>query len=446
MANITSCNDIMKQIQSGGTIHPGIINNICGLYDQRPNTTIWNAEEELFYQYCCNPAPQFLHNISGNSFVTDKIMDFKDFLVSGDNHCSGYQKHICELWDLLTIIILSVLTPIGLATNTTVLSLVGKIKKYRECASGYLRNLAVVNFLVIFQTISMVILYESGVMYKFSIGVQNYFLPTIELVLGSAAMLFVAALALERYKAVRKPNNGARKNRFRIFIWVYCFVLLICGLIRIKYSYGAHGRVFFYVTAVLGFILPFLVVVGAYCVVIFSAFKYRNTKIQSGVSENIQSLTSAIEVDDTGENLKDEEGSAEHLIFIESNDVPKMWKSNLSIPDLNLKESFANFGIQDISLVNYTRSQDIKISFQIGAMILPIICGWIYYISSFAYEKISRRFIFGMQYWSVLFVPFIVSCLSPLIFMIFTWSMWRRAFCQWYKKFLHDLEQEHTVL
>ena len=415
----------------------------------------------MYYQYCCFPVPRTIMNITARLSKPMSITCFgrkrPDVPLSMAN-CDGFQRHICQIWRwwLLTIIILSVLTPIGIATNTLVLSMIGKIKSFRKATSEYIRYLTVFNLLVILQMILMVILYESDTMSKASFEVQYFLFPTIEMVLGSACMLFVTALAVERTKSVLKlrtpdTQGNDKSDCYRGFIFIYCFVLLIMGLVRIKHSYSVFNDVFFHVTIDFGFALPFLVMVGSYVMIIFSAFKYRNIEIETDnlVTDERKSLTNQMKLGDSGERLKNQgDGSNEHIAFIvDDSALIDQWLKHDSVNSLSKpKEPLVNQEIQDTELTRLTHSQEIKISSQIGAMILPLICGWIYYMSSMAYERISGRYILGLQSWSVLFAPFIVSSLSPLVFMMFTWPMWKCVLSKWCMKFVHIcLKGEHAI-
>ena len=464
MANITSCDDVLQQIQPT-RVTSDLINiilpNICGIINTI-NTTAQSTDEKVFYHYCCDPIPHTL-NITSNYFGSNiSTIDWKSFTVGSigtGSHCAGNQKHICELWDLLTIIILSVLTPIGLVTNTLILSLIGKIKDFQKTTTGYIRCMVVLNLLAILQTILMTILYESDTMYKASFEVQLFLFPTLEMVLGSASMLFVAALAIGPCMAVCKPElPDTQKNISffcRVFILIYCFVLLTLGLIRIKHSFGAYDRVFFYVTTALGFALPLLVVITAYSVIVFSAFQYRKIENKANLDES-QLLTNQERLGCPGKPMvHSDDIIAGNVAFVEN--VSKKIQPNLDdsvkslVHDGNPSDADEKVLVnqeenQECELFQLTRPQEIKISSQIGAMVLRLICGWIYYISSIAYERISGRYIFGLQSWSVLFAPFIVSCLSPLVFTMFTWPMWKCVLSKWCNKFLHTcLERKHTI-
>ncbi|XP_066935107.1 D(1) dopamine receptor-like [Clytia hemisphaerica] len=397
--NVTSCNDIMQMMQPTGSVSEliyVILPNICGIIESI-NASMVTFEERIFYDHCCDPIPFMILNKTVNpnnethpdilirdvcNYMKDNRSPqeeqlYRDVCLSANHHAAGVLN---PAWRLLTFIILSVLTPIGFFANVLILMTVYKIKHLRNTTGYFICNLAVSDLLVIFQMLLFVTMYTSGAMSDASPRVQSFFFPTIDVVIGSASLLHVTAVTMERGIAVSMPLryprylNERTANRTIVGIWIYCLVLLVMGLLRIPIVSDVYNSVFFFIAATLSFFIPCILVLVSYGFILVSALK----------------------------NMKMEKKISKVIVVISTMDQENLEK---------------------VASMRPARFREIKIAFNVAIMTVPFVCGWGYFMTCNTYEIVAGKDITGFQNWLIPFVPFVISCLNPLTYLMFTRSL-----------------------
>ncbi|XP_066935106.1 histamine H2 receptor-like [Clytia hemisphaerica] len=398
--NVTSCNDIMKMVQPSGTVSADLIHvilpNICGIIDSI-NASMVTFEERIFYDHCCDPIPFMILNktvnINNETHPEQLISDVCNYMHHNRNQQEeALYQEIClnsstnnssvlnPAWRLLTFIILSLLSPIGFFANVLILMTVYKIKHLRNTTGYFICNLAVSDLLVIFQMLLFVTMYTSGAMSEASPRVQSFFFPTIDVVIGSASLLHVTAVTMERGIAVSMPLryprylNERTANRTIVGIWIYCLVLLVMGLLRIPIVSDVYNSVFFFIAATLSFFIPCILVLVSYGFILVSALK--NMKMEKKISKVIVVIS-----------MMDQEN------------------------------------LEKVASMRPARFREIKIAFNVAIMTVPFVCGWGYFMTCNTYEIVAGKDITGFQNWLIPFVPFVISCLNPLTYLMFTRSL-----------------------
>ena len=399
--NVTSCEDIMALVQQpSDSISPELIHvilpNICAFIDSIPALNV-SFEEKIFYDHCCDPIPTMILNrtVSANndSNAAQLIKDVCSYMQYNRNSAEEkLYRQICvtagsisdgvlsPAYRLLTFIILSILTPIGFFANILILLTVYKVKHLRNTTGYFICNLAIADLLVIFELNFFVTMYTSGAMKSASPRVHEFFFPTLEVVIGSASLLHVTAVTIERGIAVSMPLryprylNDRTANRMIAGIWMYCLLLLIMGLLRIPIVSQNYNLVFFFIAATLSFFIPCILVLVSYGFILVSAMK--NMRMEKKISKVIVVIS-----------MMDQEN------------------------------------LEKVTSMRPARFREIKIAFNVAIMTVPFVCGWGYFMICNTYELITEQWLNGFQNWLIPFVPFVISCLNPLTYLMFTRSL-----------------------
>jgi len=390
--NVSSCEEILLLAghQTSGSMASNLIHvilpQICSVIDNIPSVNL---------THCCDPIPSMVLNRTvfpmNDTDPTKLIGDMCSYIESQNNtHSEPLYKELCMYGDtittgvmhtayrLLTLIILLLLSPIGFFANALILLTVYKVKHLRNTTGYFICNLAIADLLVIVVMILFVTTFGSG-----SISVQNprvteFLFLTLEAVIGSASLLHVTVVTIERGIAVSMPLRYTRylnertANKMIAGIWIYCLILLVMGLLRIPIVSEAYSDVFFFVAATLSFFIPCILVIVSYSFIIVTALK--SMKIERKIS-------SVLAVISDQENL------------------------------------------EKVKSMRPARFREIKIAFNVAIMTVPFVCGWGYFMACTIYEIVADDDITGFQNWLIPFVPFVISCLNPLTYLMFTRSL-----------------------
>ncbi|XP_066933400.1 dopamine receptor 1-like [Clytia hemisphaerica] len=209
-------------------------------------------------------------------------------------------------------------------------------------------------------------------------------MPTIDVFIGSSSLLHTTAVSIERGIAVSWPlkhlkymNIGTAKRSISV-IWIYCVVILVLGLLRIPITSEQYGSIFFFIAVTLSFLIPCVLFVISYGFILVSAFrnigKAKSTKRKALPTEDL---------------------------------LPKNVAKNVNLA----------------TTASSVRFREIKVTLNVAIMTIPFVCGWGYFMARNVYAVLTRSFITGFQGWLISFIPFIISCVNPLIYIAFTRSL-----------------------
>lgn len=398
--DITSCEDLLRMFSPSGSmsyiIHV-ILPQMCDIIDiMAANIT---EEEKVFHDHCCSPIPTMILNktvqfyapnetnndaivrdvcnyMSAHPTTRDELL-YHDLCINSTTLSGGVMD---PAYQLLTYILLSLLSPIGLFANLLILLTVYKIKHLRNTTGYFICNLAIADVLVIFEMILFFVLNKTGVMQSADPRARMFFFPTLDVFLGSASLLHVTAVTIERGIAVSMPLryprylNERTANKVIIGIWVYCFVLFILGTLRIWIISQLYEKIFFYTAITLSFFIPCVLVLVSYSFILVSALN--NMKMEKKISKVIVVIS-----------MMDQEN------------------------------------LEQVTSMRPAKFREIKIALNVAVMTVPFVCGWGYFAICHVYEIVSGSDIKGFQNWLIPLVPFIISCLNPLTYLMFTRSL-----------------------
>ena len=67
--------------------------------------------------------------------------------------------------------------------------------------------------------------------------------------------------------------------------------------------------------------------------------------------------------------------------------------------------------------------REMKVAFNVAIITILFVFGWGYFIGSQIYEMLSGLTLTGFPNWLIEFIPFIISCVNPLIYIMCTRSL-----------------------
>ena len=396
---ITSCAQLIEKVAGEGLtsdIVNFILPDMCELIRYEVQVlNVSDPDKNEFNDLCCSPIPSSTSNISYTNISRDDqvIMEFCKNASSKmlNYHEKELFEDICGIkkvpgpldFKIMSYVILSLFAPLGLFTNILILMTVYKIKRLRNTTGYFICNLAVADVFVVIQMIVFELVYRTKSMHKFSPKVSNYLFPSFDIFIGSASLLHITAVSIERGVAVsmplRYPRYLSERRSKRVIkgIWLYCIFLFILSIIRIwideKYCKTYHD-VFFYGAVTCSFFIPCVLVLTSYGFILVSALK----------------------------NMRMEQKISKVIVVISMMD---------------------NQNLEQVASVGPARFREIKIAFNIAVMTIPFVCGWGFFMICQIYEKATDYQFKGRMNWFIPRVPFILSCINPLTYIMFTRSL-----------------------
>ena len=76
--------------------------------------------------------------------------------------------------------------------------------------------------------------------------------------------------------------------------------------------------------------------------------------------------------------------------------------------------------IDQATNVRPNRCRELKVAIKVATLTIPFVCGWGYFMVSTVYELASSYKFKGLANVMILFLPYIISCLNPLTYLMFT--------------------------
>ncbi|XP_057312125.1 alpha-1A adrenergic receptor-like [Hydractinia symbiolongicarpus] len=400
-SNITSCEQLVQELHvSEGLTHyvvRKLLPHICALVDiNNANTT---ASELLFHDLCCDPIPSVMLNGTvgaGNTHSnTDQLLhDLCHHLstssMPGDaaiyrNMCHPTTHptqtlHLYHQYEMLSMLCLIIGTPIGFLANLLVLMTVYKVKRLRNTTGYFISNLAIADILVIFEMIFFVILFNTGAMVNANVQVKKFIFSSMDVAFGAASLLHATGSSIERAIAVSMPLKYPRylsERRAKHVIqtlWSYSFLLFLFGIFRIWIDNQTYEVVYFCIAAVTTFFIPCILVLISYSFIMTSALK----------------------------NIKMEQKITRVIVMISLMNQSDIHKASSTRP---------------------ARCREIKIAMNVAIMTVPFVFVWGNFMICQMYEVSTDKHVNGLENWLVTYSPFIISCVNPFAYLMFTRSL-----------------------
>ena len=292
-------------------------------------------------------------------------------------------------------LLLLLLAPIGITANSLIMVTVYKVKRLRNTTGFFICNLAFADILLILEMI-LYFVYQQSTSQAVHLNqsrFQEYIFPSFDVFLGSASLLLVTAVSIERGVAVARPLKYPRylsERRAKIIIiviWAYCGFFFFLGVLRIWIRSDVYAKMFFFTAATLSFFIPCIFVVTSYNIIVFSALK--TMKMEKKICKALVAIAAM------NQNREQNGGGG----------GPNAGPPVPPPPAQTVKNN---------------RCREIKVALKVTTLTCPFVVGWGYFMVCNVYEMAADYEFRGVSNFMILFIPFIVSCLNPLTYIMFT--------------------------
>ena len=280
-----------------------------------------------------------------------------------------------------TYVLMSLLTPIGLLANIIIIMTVLRAKKLRTTTGLFICHLAIADLLCIISMVAYLIANsQTQLRYNF---VALMIFSSIDVFIGSASLLHVTAASVERAIAVAKPMVyplilcKERAKKVITLIWIYCTVLFIacCARVFVK-TVTSYNTVIFFVAVILSFGIPCILVLISYINISIRALK----------------------------NLQMEKRIERSLIIVSMlNNSPRKTPRY------------------------HHQIRELKLALNLTIMTAPFVFGWGYFMICNVYEEVTKTTLDGLKNWVLNMLPYLISCLNPITYLLFTKSLRKEA-------------------
>lgn len=297
----------------------------------------------------------------------------------GEHQKSAHKSHLELEFDLFQFTYFSIIIPIGCIGNLLVILTINRtVRNHNYVPMLFIKNLATADLTSL---IGFVLIY---IPYKHWIGMpvelRRYLFSSFDILVGSASLMFVTAISMDRTIAVVLPFkhfSGAINSKGRVssvLIWLFSVLLSVLSLVRIGFNDVSYSTHLNYVTIFVAFFLPCCLVLISYTVII--------------------------------------------VVTIRSN--RKLVRENAC------RNSISNQGLN--------RFREIKLAINVTVIIFPIMFGWGFVATVSIYEELTNSKLSEVFDNLILIVPITMSSINPLVYLMMTSSLRKNSI-----KTLHSL-------
>jgi len=305
--------------------------------------------------------------------------------LSLDLDCLQVAKTSYNYFDLHTYILMAILLPLGLLGNFLILYAVICYKCLPAQTGYFLCSLAAADLGVILEFVAF-FLYHKNDSYV-SERVHTYLFPSLDMFFAAVSLLQISMISIERAVAVTWPFkypsyiSTSRAKRFVKSIWLFSTLIMVLGLLRIPIVSEAYATAVFYVAAAILLFLPLTVIIVAYSFVVVSA--YQNLRQDR---KRLRMLAVLLRKDHHRDNEVQRPKKA-------------CWK------------------------LSSVRCKEIKLSVNVAMIVLPFLFFWGFFMFAHIYELLTGYRFKGFYNWLIGVLPFVVSTLNPMLYLVLTRSL-----------------------
>ena len=297
----------------------------------------------------------------------------------GGEQKSARNSRLEFMFDWFQFTYFSIIIPIGCIGNALVILTINRtVRNHNYVPMLFIKNLATADLTSLIGFVLIYIPYKHWV--EMPVELRRYLFPSFDILVGSASLMFVMAISVDRTIAVVLPFkhfSGVINSKGRvtsILIWLFSVMLSVLSLIRIGFSDASYSTHLHYVTIFGGFFLPCCLVLISYTVIIAVTIR-SNRKL---VRENAR------------------------------------------------RNSISNQGL--------SRFREIKLAINVTVIIFPIMFGWGFVATVSIYEELTKRKLSQVFDNLILIVPITMSSINPLVYLMMTSSLRKNSI-----KTLHSL-------
>ena len=338
--------------------------------------------ESFFKSFCCTE--KLLDNLCSEFAAIQLNFTLKLNCPNIESSVPNIASHTLD--DVLTLILMTILIPIGLTGNLLILYAILKMKCLPIQTGYFLCSLAVADIGVIFEFIGFFVYHKNDD--PIPERVHMYLLPSLDIFFAAVSLLQVTLISIERAVAVTWPLkypsyiSAKRAKHIVQIIWIISFIIFTVAMLRIVITSIFYESFVFYASATLILFIPLVTIVVAYTFIIISVYQNLTQERQ-----RLKVLT----------------------ILLRSNSNITMNKN-----ENERKNSWT---------LTTTRCREIKVSINVAMIVLPFLLCWGFFVSAHVYERTTGYRFEGMCNWILFVLPFGVSSLNPMLYLLFTRSL-----------------------
>ena len=263
----------------------------------------------------------------------------------------------------------------GILANCMILAVILKIDKLRTASNHLICSLAIADLMMMIIMAGFV--FSDIFMLDISASLNAFLWPSFDLFIGSASIISLAGVSVDRAIAVFKPLQyqeiSNRKQAVTVvkFTWLYSIFAFILSMLRCVIEASAYRNAILYIFYVISFLLPFAIIIISY------------TFIVSATIKNVQLSR-----------------STEKVAYN------------------------ATFRLNGTSASKYARIrrlriQEVKIAANFAIILLPFVTCWGFFFGTHFYEDVTKNYQRTDLYeWFLLTLPWMSSSINPLIYML----------------------------
>lgn len=401
-----------------------ILNNtspvLCKHYpDMLNNSLSVNATTEI-QAVCCNVSVDSL--IICNGFFTEEILQRLGLHHNicpddgGVNITDPLQQMLnnsspLDEYDAITYILLALLMPLGLVGNLLILYAILKLKCLPRQTGNFLTSLALADIGVMIQYCFWFITIKAKV--TLPGGLNDYFHPSLDIFFSALVLLQITAISIERSVAVTKPLkypsliSVQRSKRIVYAIWLVALFFFLFSMSRILIVSETYQNFVFLAAASVLLLVPIIIIVVCYTMVLVCAYKNLSQD-----RKRLQMLATFLR----RTHFKD---SSPIVSPVENKEPSSSSTASSSRNSSTTTQHDENLKYRRNSI----RCREFRLAINVAMIVLPFLGFWGTFLFISVYEMIKNIIFLGVINWLLPILPFLASCLNPILYLAFTRSL-----------------------
>lgn len=360
------------------TFSPDLFSVLCSVTGTHNDTLLTS-----FHELCCQHRIPNHDQGALHKFVEDMCQSQNmNESIEGEVCNNMVRNYVPEPFSITpaTYVLMSLLTPIGLLANIIIIMTVLRAKKLRTTTGLFICHLAIADLLCIVSMVAYLIANsQTELRYNF---VALMIFSSLDVFIGSASLLHVTAASVERAIAVAKPMVyplilcKERAKKVIALIWVYCTALFIACCVRVFVKTVTYNTVIFFVAVILSFGIPCVLVLISYINISIRAL--RNLQMEKRIERSLIIVS---------------------MLNNNSRKTPRY----------------------------HHQIRELKLALNLTIMTAPFVFGWGYFMICNVYEEVAKTTLYGLKNWVLNMLPYLISCLNPITYLLFTKTLRKEA-------------------
>ena len=397
-----------------------VVNNtlsvLCHYYEAIRDRALNVSGTIEIQRVCCNTSSAESYSvIVCNDFFSPAFLGFDQICPTHSlvEAVTSYQSPLKQ-YDALTYILLTLLMPLGLVGNFLILYAILKLKCLPRQTGNFLTSLALADIGVMFQYCFWFICVKARLALP---GKLNFFFhPSIDIFFSALVLLQITAISIERAVAVTRPLkypsliSVQRSKRIVYAIWLIGLFFFFLSMSRILVESETYQNFVFLTAASILLLLPIVIIVVCYTMVLVCA--YKNLSQDRKRLQMLAAFIRRTHFKDNTPLTTAAGGESEATVTTSSSNTSSSRNSTTNQHDENLKYRR-----------NSIRCREFRLAINVAMIVLPFLGFWGTFLFVQLYEVIQDVIFLGVINWLIPVLPFMASCLNPILYLTFTRSL-----------------------